>query len=312
MQALLSLDCIPTGMELFPAADDESWELIKRFIAGCDYYIVIVSGRYGSRSADGRSYTEMEYDFAVEASLPVLAFLQGDPGGIASKNTEATAEGKAALEKFREKIKIARHAKYWTSPKDLALAVFQSMSSLMKTKPGVGWVRADLVADESAAQEILRLRKKIDELSLHIAQSELTAPPGTEDLSQGQDTISLHFRYELSGAAGYQETLDAFTWNEILSTLGPILISRASEGDLKEKLAEKFRNRLQDRIGAPIYHSYIRDEEFQKVKLQLRALGLISEIKHDSLTGDQALWTLTPHGDRVMTQVAAIRSSSKR
>ena len=29
MQALLSLDCIPTGMELFPAADDESWELIK-------------------------------------------------------------------------------------------------------------------------------------------------------------------------------------------------------------------------------------------------------------------------------------------
>lgn len=39
MQALLSLDCIPTGMELFPAADDDSWELIKRFIAGCDYYI---------------------------------------------------------------------------------------------------------------------------------------------------------------------------------------------------------------------------------------------------------------------------------
>jgi len=33
MQALLSLDCIPTGMELFPAADEESWELIKRFIA---------------------------------------------------------------------------------------------------------------------------------------------------------------------------------------------------------------------------------------------------------------------------------------
>ena len=39
MQALLALDCIPTGMELFPAADEESWTLIKRFIAGCDYYL---------------------------------------------------------------------------------------------------------------------------------------------------------------------------------------------------------------------------------------------------------------------------------
>lgn len=60
MQALLSLDCIPTGMELFPAADEESWELIKRFIAGCDYYVVIVGGRYGSVGPDGKSYTEME------------------------------------------------------------------------------------------------------------------------------------------------------------------------------------------------------------------------------------------------------------
>jgi hypothetical protein len=74
MQALLSLDCIPTGMELFPAADDESWELIKRFIAGCDCYIVVVGGRYGSVGEDRKSYTEMEYDYAVAAGLPVLAF----------------------------------------------------------------------------------------------------------------------------------------------------------------------------------------------------------------------------------------------
>ncbi|HTW67536.1 MAG TPA: DUF4062 domain-containing protein [Bryobacteraceae bacterium] len=78
MQALLSLDCIPTGMELFPAADDDSWELIKRFIAGCDYYVVIVGGRYGSVGPDGKSYTEMEYDYAVDAGLPVLAFLHKD------------------------------------------------------------------------------------------------------------------------------------------------------------------------------------------------------------------------------------------
>ena len=45
IQALLGLDCIPVGMELFPAADDDQWTLIKRLIDDCDYYILIVGGR---------------------------------------------------------------------------------------------------------------------------------------------------------------------------------------------------------------------------------------------------------------------------
>ena len=50
MQALLKMNCIPTGMELFPAADDDSLTLIQRFISDCDYYIVIVGGRYGTHT----------------------------------------------------------------------------------------------------------------------------------------------------------------------------------------------------------------------------------------------------------------------
>src|ERR1035441_6796733 len=103
MQALLALDCIPTGMELFPAADYDSWTHIKRFIAGCDYYVVIVGGRYGSRGPTGKSYTEMEYDYAVEAGLPALAFLHKDPGTIPANKTEPTDDGKVALCAFRKK-----------------------------------------------------------------------------------------------------------------------------------------------------------------------------------------------------------------
>jgi uncharacterized protein DUF4062 len=32
MQALLELNCIPAGMELFPAANDDQWTLIKKAI----------------------------------------------------------------------------------------------------------------------------------------------------------------------------------------------------------------------------------------------------------------------------------------
>lgn len=45
MQALLELDCIPAGMELFPASSEDQWSLIKRVIDDCDYYILIIGGR---------------------------------------------------------------------------------------------------------------------------------------------------------------------------------------------------------------------------------------------------------------------------
>jgi hypothetical protein len=51
MQALLLLDAIPAGMELFPAANEDQWTLIKKVIDDCDYDIVIVAGRYGSESS---------------------------------------------------------------------------------------------------------------------------------------------------------------------------------------------------------------------------------------------------------------------
>ena len=103
----------------------------------------------------------------------------------------------------------------------------------------------------------------------------------------------------------------ALSWNQILSVLGPILIIQASERDLKEKLDEVFRNELEG-SGVKVSFPSIVDVDFQKVKLQLRALGLIQELKDKSRSGrDLAVWTLTSHGDRLMTQVAAVRSSAR-
>ena len=47
-------------MELFPAANEDQWTLIKGVIDDCDYYIVVIGGRYGSVSDIRLSYTEIE------------------------------------------------------------------------------------------------------------------------------------------------------------------------------------------------------------------------------------------------------------
>lgn len=178
----------------------------------------------------------------------------------------------------------------------------------MKIRPRTGWVRADQVADESAAQEIVRLRRQIDEMEAHIAQADSTAPPDTEELAQGDETIQVHFNFENIHNSPVESQMD-FSWNRILSVLGPILIVQASEMDLKGKLCEAFANRLKDEHKVQICSPYVRDEDFQRIKLQMRALGLMQEVSGRRMPGYAPSWTLTPYGDRIMTQVAAIRSS---
>src|SRR5947207_13723956 len=93
MQALLELDSIPSGMELFPAANDDQWTLIKKVIDDCDYYLVIIGGRYGSRGPNGKSYTQLEYEYALSGSKPIISFLHGNPNSILAGKTEKSEQG---------------------------------------------------------------------------------------------------------------------------------------------------------------------------------------------------------------------------
>lgn len=114
MHALLELDCIPSGMELFPAANESQWSLIKRVIEDCDYYILILGGRYGSCGPDGISYTEMEYRHALAIGKPTIAFLHKDPGTIQANKCETTPDGKDKLLAFRTSVE-KKLCKHWTT-----------------------------------------------------------------------------------------------------------------------------------------------------------------------------------------------------
>ncbi|TYQ14661.1 UNVERIFIED_CONTAM: uncharacterized protein DUF4062 [Acetivibrio alkalicellulosi] len=163
MHALLELDCIPSGMELFPAANDDQWSLIKRVIDDSDYYILILGGRYGSIGKEGISYTEMEYRYALETNKPIISFLHKSPGDILANKTEQTTEGKEGLEEFRKLVQ-RKVCKYWTTPAELGSVVSRSLIQLIKHYPSKGWVKADIANNVELATEIISLRKRIKEL----------------------------------------------------------------------------------------------------------------------------------------------------
>ena len=144
-QALLKLQCLPIGMEAFPATDMEVWEFIKEQIEASDFYVMVIAGRYGSLGPDGRSLTEMEYDYAREIGKPVLTFIHAAPGEIAHKLSETDPEKTPKLAAFIAKAKAKPLVSFFRSPQELAGHVLASVVDLrprlLKTHPEAGYVR---------------------------------------------------------------------------------------------------------------------------------------------------------------------------
>ena len=258
MHALRLLECIPAGMELFPAADEEQWEVIQKAIDECDYYVVIVAGRYGTIAADGISYTEKEYRYALQKAKPVHGFLRRSLDDIPAKHTDTDAVKREKLIRFRELValKMCRH---YDSPKELRAEVMHSVLHTIRTKPAVGWVRADQLASGEATAEILKLRTLVENLKSDLDAARTEAPPGTADLAQGTDLIEVPYTYKEDLWDGGKQYSDVFptTWDELFAAVALIMMREASDSSLRERLDELVRahelskgplNQLQRRV----------------------------------------------------------------
>lgn len=318
MHALLELDCIPSGMELFPAANETQWNLIKKVIDDCDYYLLILAGRYGSIGPEGLSYTEMEYRYAISIGKPTIAFIHRDTGKIIADKTESTTEGKEKLSAFRTSVE-KKLCKHWEFPQELGSVVSRSLIQLIKSTPAVGWVRANELADRDATLELLKLRRRVEELETELSRARTSAPKGTEGLAQGDEYHSLRFTFRAKTFADYRwpewKATFSTTWDELFFVVAPLMINEATEDTIKaalnmfvkERNIEKL-NKNQKLSDAELRDFSLHQEDFQTVKIQLRALGLIAKSeKNRSVKDIGTYWTLTPYGDEVMTRLRAIR-----
>jgi hypothetical protein len=195
LRAVLELDQMPAGMELFPAADESAWQLIRDLIDGSDYYVLLVGGRYGSLDETGISYTEKEYEYARASKKPVIPFLHENPDNLPRDKTETAETTWKKLKSFRSKVEKRHTCVYWNSSEELKAKVIVGLTAAMKRTPAVGWIRADRVPTEATLTEILALRNRVAELESQLAADRTQPPKGTEDLVQGDDGFDVTFSY---------------------------------------------------------------------------------------------------------------------
>ena len=145
MAAVVSTGNVPIGMEYFPAGDAAPFDYIKKQIDGADYYILIVAGKYGSINEEtGISYTEMEFNYAVEKSVPIAVLQFKDINKLPGEKLEIEdANKREKLDSFRKRSKEGRMATFWEDSKDLRMQVKDAINNMIVMSPRTGWVRAD-------------------------------------------------------------------------------------------------------------------------------------------------------------------------
>ena len=166
IQAILTMNQFPIGMEMFSAADDDQWKIIKEAIDSSDFYILIIGNRYGSiEETTGISYTEKEFDYAVERKIPVLAFIVDSSVSMTADKFETVPQKIVKLNAFKEKVKQSgRYVKFWKNVDNLETLISQSISKAVIRGNRPGWVRTtDFDIDKSYA-EILRLTERVHTL----------------------------------------------------------------------------------------------------------------------------------------------------
>jgi len=301
IQAIWELDCIPTGMEAFVASNESQWQVIKKVIDECDYYVLIIGGRYGTVTDEGISYTEKEYRYAKSIGIPVLAFVHANVEEIPSGKTEKDDAQRTNLERFRSDVLREHPVRTWSSAAELGGLVSRSLVREIKVTPRPGWIRNDGTSPISLLEKISNLSDENKNLSERIAELETFSPDA--NLMQGSDLLELSGTRRILSKSDYSSKDEEWradtSWDEVFADLGPALINEASEHELKGILA-RFCSLMPVPRGYEIGSSFgIYPEKWNEILIQFRALNYIETgVKKRGVNDHNRYWKITPTGDR--------------
>lgn len=300
IEILLNKNCIPVGMEYFPAADDKQMTIIKNLIDECDYYVLILGGRYGSVDPlSGKSYTQLEYEYAQEKGIPISVFFRENKDQLFHHQVEISNPEK--LVAFEKEVKHNRMCRPWNNAHELAGLVSISLDYQIKNHPRSGWIKADKISSEEANRTILRLEEENKHLRTQIKFLSTSIPKGTENYMQGDDVFIIHYKLPLSPFSWPEEFKDYTiekTWNEIFLSICTLLLKPVVEDTIKAQIEKTFLPEYAD----------IDTNDFQTIIIQLMALKLINtDIVKSDYDGAYTYWVLTSYGRTVMTRLKAIK-----
>lgn len=309
LEVLLMADCIPAGMEAFVATDNEQFEVIKKVIDLCDYYVLIIGQRYGSiNEATGISYTEMEYEYAKQQGIPVLVFAIDSSVELPEEKRETDPIKIDKLKSFRAKALNNRLASMWKDGGDLAgkvaISIMQAKTEIVRP----GWQRAVDYDEASLRKQIMELTKENQELeiSLEVANEKIKSLTTYDNLAFENYEYIIKYSYivrrghTVSGLPRHEEKSSSVTLKltKIFEKIAiEMLEISVSEVDIRNTIC-----RLIDSTKTV----FLDDEQIiKRILNQLKELQLIECVKR--INNQQLYWGLTSKGKKLCNDMVLIK-----
>ncbi len=301
IKAVLEMGHIPVGMEMFSAADEEQWSIIKRQIDQSDYYIVILANRYGSVTEEGISYTEMEYDYALSKGIPAMGFVLDQESAWPSQHSETSPEKISSLQNFKAKVK-QKHVSFWKNTDDLYGRCSIALMKAFTAYPREGWIRASQYTDHKLSAELARLssenaelREKLEDLDSE--EKEKHSQETRENMRiLNQNMRMIHIWY--ADADAFEEKEDV-SLASIFLCLAPEMLIEKSIDDMSRFAAQLLCGLEPDDFR---YEFPVPSNSVKSWMADLSTLGLVKPSgKKKPVSDKNEYWTLTEKGKEMLT-----------
>jgi hypothetical protein len=295
IKSILEMGHIPVGMEMFSAADEEQWKIIARQIDEIDYYVLILAHRYGSVTAEGTSYTEKEFDYAIAQGVPILSFVISDKTAWPKEKSEKEVKGIRKLEEFKAKAKT-RLIKHWSSSEELYAQVSISLMKAITANPRTGWVRATQLSGPEVTNELTRLSSENAQLRKEVTALKTVNSEEASELHKTVKILVANKKFmrvrptvKWDNASEYEVTLA-----NLFSYCGPNLIGENDANGIAKNIALHT-------IGTDYYSNFpIATNVISSLLADFVALDLVEPSKKKHPVSDKTIyWSLTKYGREV-------------
>lgn len=309
VEAVLLAGHIPAGMELFSAGDESQLDVIRRWIDDSDIFMLVLGARYGSiEPKSGKSYVEIEYDHAVARGKPYFALVLTDEAVKRKEDgKEAGPESASgeALQEFRAKIlrKISRSVE---DSKDIKLFAMEAIRHIEEKHSLTGWVRGDEAIDvQPLVDQIANLTNENVSLKRDLSDAKTATALPADEIADFDSRIEIRGTYIGPAYGDNRNRTIAVTWRELFSLIAPILLEHPGNEAVRHYLTTQ----LFASIGMTNNRSQgIHEQDFQTIKIQFSALGLV-RVKYSKTTnGGMALfWSLTEKGEKALYENRTVK-----
>ena len=178
VSAILESGHIPAGMELFKSGKAQM-ETIKKWIDDSDIYLLILGSRYGSIDKEtGKSYTQLEYEYALEKNIPIFSLVMSEKfiDKKVSENGRKILEfdNPQKLDQFKRFV-LNKIVDFFDDLKDITTSVHKNINHFKHEyrEELEGWVKGNNINEmDDLKEENLKLLREINKLKDKIANFE--------------------------------------------------------------------------------------------------------------------------------------------